>query len=128
VRKARKAGHNLVYGDATQRAFLRKCGIADAPALVVTMHDAIAAEHVVAAARAERPDIPVIVRAHDSEHAVRLFKLGASEVVREVLEASLEIASTVLQALGTPVGKTIAIIHDERDVRKKQVLQGRPTE
>uniref|UniRef100_Q07R85 Sodium/hydrogen exchanger n=1 Tax=Rhodopseudomonas palustris (strain BisA53) TaxID=316055 RepID=Q07R85_RHOP5 len=128
VRKARKAGRNLVYGDATQRAFLRKCGIADAPALVVTMHDAIAAEHVVAAARAERPDIPVIVRAHDSEHAVRLFKLGASEVVREVLEASLEIASTVLQALGTPVGKTIAIIHDERDVRKKQVLQGRPTE
>jgi CPA2 family monovalent cation:H+ antiporter-2 len=128
VRKARKAGQNLVYGDATQRAFLRKCGIADAPALVVTMHDAEAAEHVVTAARAERPDIPVIVRARDAAHAVRLFKLGASEVVREVLEASFEIASTVLQTLGTPVGKTIAIIHDERDLRKKQVIEGRATE
>jgi monovalent cation:H+ antiporter-2, CPA2 family len=124
VRKARKAGRNLVYGDATQRAFLRKCGIADAPALVVTMHDAVAAEHVVAAARAERADIPVIVRARDAEHAVRLFKLGATDVVREVLEASFEIASTVLQTLGTPVGKTIAIIHDERDARKKQVREG----
>jgi CPA2 family monovalent cation:H+ antiporter-2 len=128
VRKARKAGKNLVYGDATQRAFLRKCGIADAPALVVTMHDAEAAEHVVTAARAERPDIPVIVRARDAAHAVRLFKLGASDVVREVLEASFEIASTVLQTLGLPVGKVIAIIHDERDVRKKQVLEGRATE
>jgi CPA2 family monovalent cation:H+ antiporter-2 len=124
VRKARRAGHNLVYGDATQRAFLRKCGLADAPALVVTMHDAAAAEHVVAAARAERADIPVIVRARDAEHAVRLFKLGATDVVREVLEASFEIASTVLQTLGTPVGKVIAIIHDERDIRKKQVREG----
>lgn len=124
VRKARRAGHNLVYGDATQRAFLRKCGLAEATALVVTMHDASAAEHVVAAARAERPDIPVIVRARDAEHAVRLFKLGASDVVREVLEASFEIASTVLQTVGMPVGKVIAIIHDERDARKKQVREG----
>jgi len=124
VRKARKAGHNLVYGDATQRAFLRKCGLADAPALVVTMHDAAAAEHVVAAARAERADLPVIVRARDAEHAVRLFKLGASDVIREVLEASFEIASTVLQTVGMPVGKVIAIVHDERDARKKQVREG----
>jgi CPA2 family monovalent cation:H+ antiporter-2 len=124
VRKARKAGHNLVYGDATQSAFLRKCGLAEAPALVVTMHDAAAAEHVVAAARAERADIPVIVRARDAEHAVRLFKLGASDVVREVLEASFEIASTVLQTLGMPVGKVIAIVHDERDARKQQVREG----
>jgi monovalent cation:H+ antiporter-2, CPA2 family len=124
VRKARKAGHNLVYGDATQRAFLRKCGLTEATALVVTMHDASAAEHVVAAARAERPDIPVIVRARDAEHAVRLFKLGATDVVREVLEASFEIASTVLQTVGMPVGKVIAIIHDERDARKKQIREG----
>jgi monovalent cation:H+ antiporter-2, CPA2 family len=124
VARARRAGQNLVYGDATQRAFLRKCGLAEAPALVVTMHDAVAAEHVVAAARAERPDLPVIVRARDAEHARRLFKLGATDVIREVLEASFEIASTVLQTLGTPVGKVIAIIHDERDTRKKQVREG----
>ncbi|WP_322518026.1 cation:proton antiporter [Rhodopseudomonas palustris] len=124
VRKARKAGHNLIYGDATQRAFLRKCGLDEATALVVTMHDANAAEHVVAAARAERPDLPVIVRARDAAHAVRLFKLGATDVVREVLEASFEIASTVLQTVGMPVGKVIAIIHDERDARKKQVREG----
>ncbi|RJF76678.1 cation:proton antiporter [Rhodopseudomonas palustris] len=124
VGRARRAGRNLVYGDATQRAFLRKCGLAEAPALVVTMHDAAAAEHVVAAARAERPDLPVIVRARDADHARRLFALGATDVVREVLEASFEIASTVLQTLGTPVGKVIAIIHDERDTRKKQVREG----
>jgi len=128
VRKGRTAGRNLVYGDATLRAFLRKCGLAEAPAVVVTMHDPAAAERAVAAVRAERADIPVIVRARDAEHAVRLFKLGASEVVREVLEASFEIASNVLQTLGLPVGKVIAIIHDERDIRKKPLREGRATD
>ena len=124
VAKGRKAGRDLVYGDATLRAFLRKCGLAEAPAVVVTMHDPIAAEYSVAAIRAERADVPVIVRARDAQHAVRLFALGANEVVREVLEASFEIASTVLQTLGVPVGKVVAIIHDERDLRKKPLREG----
>ena len=124
VAKGRKAGRDLVYGDATLRAFLRKCGLAEAPAVVVTMHDPIAAEYSVAAIRAERADVPVIVRARDAQHAIRLFALGANEVVREVLEASFEIASTVLQTLGVPVGKVVAIIHDERDLRKKPLREG----
>ncbi|MGO3927936.1 cation:proton antiporter [Rhodopseudomonas pseudopalustris] len=128
VAKGRKAGRDLVYGDATLRAFLRKCGLAEAPAVVVTMHDPIAAEYSVAAIRAERADVPVIVRARDAQHAVRLFALGANEVVREVLEASFEIASTVLQTLGVPVGKVVAIIHDERDLRKKPLREGVITE
>lgn len=128
VAQGRETGRNLVYGDAAQRAFLRKCGVADAPAVVVTMHDSAAAERSVAAIRAERADIPIIVRARDAQHAVRLFKLGATEVVHEVQEASFEIASTVLQALGLPMGKVIAIIHDERDARKKQLREGRATE
>jgi CPA2 family monovalent cation:H+ antiporter-2 len=128
VTRGRETGRNLVYGNATRREFLLKCGLAEAPAVVVTMHDPAAAEHVVAAVRAERADVPVIVRARDAAHAVRLFKLGATEVVREVLEASLEIASTVLQTLGLPVGKVIAIIHDERDARKKPLREGRATE
>ncbi|HEY0331412.1 MAG TPA: cation:proton antiporter [Rhodopseudomonas sp.] len=128
VAKGRDMGRNLVYGDATSRAFLRKCGLAEAPAVVVTMHDPAAAENSVAAVRADRADIPVIVRARDGAHAVRLFQLGASDVVREVLEASFEIASTVLQTLGLPMGKVIAIIHDERDLRKKPLREGRATD
>jgi len=34
---------------------------------------------------------------------------------------SFEIASTVLQSLGVPTGKVIAVIHEERDARKKRV-------
>jgi CPA2 family monovalent cation:H+ antiporter-2 len=128
VSRARANGRNLVYGNAARHEFLQKCGLAEAPVVVVTMHDPAAAERVVAAVRAERADVPVIVRARDAAHAVRLLKLGATDVVREVLEASLEIASTVLQTLGLPVGKVIAIIHDERDARKKPLREGRATE
>ena len=73
VASGRKAGQPVVYGDATRREFLRKCGLADAPAVVVTMDDPDAAEHVVAAVRAERADVPVVARARDAAHAVRLF-------------------------------------------------------
>jgi CPA2 family monovalent cation:H+ antiporter-2 len=128
VTRSRGAGRNLVYGNATRHELLQKCGLAEAPVVVVTMHDAAAAEQVVAAIRADRPDVPIVVRARDAAHAVRLFNLGATEVVREVLEASLEIASTVLQTLGLPMGKVIAIIHDERDARKRPLREGRATE
>jgi CPA2 family monovalent cation:H+ antiporter-2 len=128
VMRGRGAGRNLVYGSATRHELLQKCGLAEAPVVVITMHDAAAAEQVVAAIRADRPDVPIVVRARDAAHAVRLFNLGATEVVREVLEASLEIASTVLQTLGLPMGKVIAIIHDERDARKRPLREGRATD
>lgn len=116
---------NLVYGDATQREFLLRCGLAEAPAVVVTMHQTDAAEHVVTAVRAESADIPVVVRARDGEHATRLFQLGASDVVPEVLEASLELAGSVLTTLGVPAGKIVAIIHRKRDELKAPLRAGR---
>jgi CPA2 family monovalent cation:H+ antiporter-2 len=96
----RRADRRLVYGDASRREFLTRCGLAEARAVVVTMDDPVAAEHVVAAVRAERSDLPLIVRARDAAHAERLFRLGATDVVPETVEASLDLASTTLKTLG----------------------------
>ena len=55
-----------------------------------------ATEDVVAALRPVRPNVTILVRRHDAEQCRTLQKLGASLVVSENLEASLELAREAL--------------------------------
>ncbi|MCE6961838.1 cation:proton antiporter [Cereibacter sphaeroides] len=119
VRQGRAAGHDVVYGNAVQREFLRRCGLDQAAAVVLTMHDPVAAERIAAAIHAERAGIPIVVRARDAEHAIRLFKLGATEVVPEVLETGLELAGTALETLGMPAARIDAVIRGKREEIKR---------
>jgi CPA2 family monovalent cation:H+ antiporter-2 len=128
VAAARKSGITAVYGDATRPEFLRKCGLGDAPAVVVTMDDPAAAEQVVAAVRAERAEVPVVARARDAAHAVRLFRLGATDVVPEALEASLDLASAALQTLGGSRDEVHATIRAKRELLKAPLRATRPAE
>jgi CPA2 family monovalent cation:H+ antiporter-2 len=115
IATARKAGIEAVFGDASRREFLRKLGISSARALVATSSDPDAVERLVRTARAERPDLIIIARARDAEHAAKLYALGASDVVPETVEASLQLAENVLVDIGTPMGLVIASVHERRD-------------
>lgn len=101
VGEHRKGDNAVYFGDAGRREFLRHAGIADARAVVVTVNSVRAAERMVAAARAERPDLPVYARARDPAHARRLLKLGAVVVVPEAVEASLQLGARLLEGIGT---------------------------
>jgi CPA2 family monovalent cation:H+ antiporter-2 len=57
---------------------------------------------MVAAARKLCPDTPVYARAIDAEHAVRLLKLGAIDVIPEAVESSLQLGGRLLEGLGLP--------------------------
>ncbi|WP_076484785.1 MULTISPECIES: cation:proton antiporter domain-containing protein [Rhodobacter] len=115
VRRGRERGRDVVYGDATRTGFLRRCGLDDAPAVILTMHDATAAEAIVTAVRAERPEVPIIVRAQDADHAVRLFALGASHVIPEAFETSLELLDRALGALGVEGERSENIVQSQRE-------------
>jgi CPA2 family monovalent cation:H+ antiporter-2 len=118
---ARRAGHAVFFGDAARPEFLRRLGLATARALVVTMDSPEACEAVTAAARAERPDLAIVARARDARHAQRLYDLGATDVVPEAIEASLQLSEAVLIGVGTPMGLVIASIHERRDEYRKQL-------
>jgi len=123
----RRAGKPVYYGDASRDDFLRRCGIETARALVVTLNKPSAAEAVVAAARRVRPDIAVIARARDADHARTLYGLGATDAVPETIEASLQLSEAALVDLGVPMGLVIASIHEKRDeFRKLLVAAGAP--
>ena len=124
VERERRNGLPVYYGDATNIDFLRKCGLAQARGLAVTMDNPTRAEEIVKAAKAERPDLKVIARARDERHAMRLYAAGATEAVPETIESSLQLGEALLVESGIPMGLAIASIHERRDGFRK--LLGRP--
>ncbi len=62
-----------------------------------------------------RPDLTIVARARDPEHARQLYAVGVSEAVPEAIEASLHISEAALIGAGVPLGHAIAAIHEQRD-------------
>jgi CPA2 family monovalent cation:H+ antiporter-2 len=121
---ARKAGHRVYYGDATDIAFLERCGLADAKVLAITMDNPSRVQEILSLARARRPDLKIIARARDERHAMKLYEAGVTEAVPETTEASLQLAEALLVESGVPMGLAIAAVHERRDGYRK--LLGRP--
>src|SRR3954454_882784 len=115
VAARRREGKPVYYGEANSPEFLRACGIDTAKGLVVTLAAPKPIEAVVAAARHERPDITIVARARDARHATALYDLGVNDAVPETVEASFQLAESVLVDVGVPIGLVIASIHERRD-------------
>ncbi|MFN2377531.1 MAG: cation:proton antiporter [Candidatus Binatia bacterium] len=114
VREAHTAGEPVFYGDATERDILEALGL-DRARLVVISHDDVAASlKVLQHLRTVRPELPVMVRTRDETHVAELEAAGALEVVPEVLEAGLMIASHALLLLDVPLSRVMRRIQNER--------------
>ncbi len=123
VSDAQAAGDSVVYGDATRREALTAAGIQRAAALVVTYAETGAAEKTLHFAHELAPHLPVIVRTHDDSDLDRLKRAGATEVVPEIVEGSLMLASHALVLLGVPVERVAERLSQARDSRY-QMLSG----
>jgi len=115
VAEQRRRGRSLYYGDATEPGYLERCGLATAKALVLTIHDQKAINSIVERVRAERPDLTIVARARDAEHARHLYAIGVTDAVPETIEASLQLSEAVLVGIGVATGPVIASIHERRD-------------
>jgi len=103
VREHRARGEPVYFGDASRLDVLRRAGANRAAAFLVTLDDASVAARTVEAARQLWPDLPIYVRSKDDAHTQHLLDLGATCVVPEALESSLQLSGQLLQALGYPV-------------------------
>jgi CPA2 family monovalent cation:H+ antiporter-2 len=114
VAAVRKERRSVFWGDITKVELLQRLHIDTARALVVTMSDHAASDRLVAAARGQRADLLIIVRARDARHAAHLYAIGATDAVPETIEASLQLSEAVLVDLGIAMGPVIATIHEKR--------------
>lgn len=117
VRQAQTAGESIFYGDASRRDVLTAAGIRNASAMVITYADTQASQRVLSIAKELRPDLPVIVRAHDDSQLARLEAAGADEVVPEVTEGALMLASQTLLLLGFPMSHVLRRLRRVRQER-----------
>jgi len=123
VREAAAAGESVVYGDAAKREVLLAAGLLRAKTLVITYDDKHSALKILHHVNELRPDLPVVVRTSDETHIGALKQAGAAEVVAEVLEGSVMLASQALLMSGVPLNRVIRRIQENR-ARRYRMFSG----
>lgn len=117
IREASAAGERVVFGDAARREVLMAAGLARARVVIVTYTDTPSALRIIALAHEMRPELPVVVRTLDDSDVERLKNAGAAEVVADLMEASLMLASSTLMLMGVPLNRVLRRIRETREQR-----------
>jgi CPA2 family monovalent cation:H+ antiporter-2 len=101
VRKERRLGVPILYGDATNPEMLRHAGVLSADVLVITVHaDPLATRNIVKTARQLNPSLTILARVPFMTEAKTLKSLGANDVVTEELETAIALFGRVLIHIG----------------------------
>ena len=121
VTAARRMGRPVRFGDAGRMDMLEHLGVETASAVVFTMDDPVQILRLTRKLRGRFPDLTIIARARDTDHAAALYRAGVSDAVPETLESSLQLSEAVLVDLGVAMGPVIASIHQKRDELRAEI-------
>ena len=121
VTVARRKGKPVKFGDAARPATLARLSLDSARAVVLTMDDPVQAVRITSNIRRNFPNLTIVARARDADHAAELYRAGASDAVPETLESSLQLSEAVLIDLGVAMGPVIASIHEKRDELRARI-------
>ena len=98
-------GIPIHFGDATRPEILWGVGIDRASAIVMTTaRDPAGETRLVSLLRRRLPEIQIIARARDAQHAAALIAAGATTAVPDALASSLHLAQSVIRSFGLPEG------------------------
>ncbi|HBZ07112.1 MAG TPA: potassium transporter, partial [Massilia sp.] len=122
VSKLHAQGVPVYFGNAARCELLRRVHAEEAPAIVLTMDHPASALQAVQGIRRDFPHVPLFVRSRDEKHARILKQAGATVVVPETLEASLQLSAFVLEAMGLDERVVDDIVDRERDLFVSQLL------
>jgi CPA2 family monovalent cation:H+ antiporter-2 len=100
VAEARRHGLPVYYGDASRADVLKAAGVDRAQAVVITVDEPASAGRTVAVLRRLAPELPVLARARDLGQCEELARAGATAVVPEMVEGSLQLVAALLRQIG----------------------------
>lgn len=121
IAQAKRDGYRATFGDAARGDALTRLGVETAPSVVLTMDEPVLAQRLVTKLRQTYPDLLIVARARDTDHAAAMYRAGASHAVPETLESSLQLSEAVLVDIGVAMGPVIASIHAKRDEFREQL-------
>jgi glutathione-regulated potassium-efflux system ancillary protein KefC/glutathione-regulated potassium-efflux system protein KefB len=118
----RRFGNRVYYGDASRLDLLEAAGAARAELLVLAIDDVEASVRTAELVRKHFPQLKILARARNRQHALRLMDIGVRYIIRETFLSSLDMAQHALEALGMPRSEARNSIerfigHDERTLR-----------
>lgn len=116
IQAAAGFGFKVYYGDGRRLDVLHASGAERARAVLVCTDRPEVTTAVVTLLKAEFPGIPVMARAYDRPHVLRLIQAGADFQIRETLESALAFSMATLRQLGV---EEEAVAELEADVRRR---------
>lgn len=121
VDKESAIGYPVFYGDVRKAELLKSAVAGNAKVIIVTLDDPRATEEVVETLHMNYPEISIYARGHSLSECRKLRKLGATGVVSENIEASLELAHMTLTNIGVSQKKSEAILGGFRRTYQAQI-------
>lgn len=123
VDDARRRGIPIIFGDVARPEMVDRLRLGHARALILTMDEPVLAARIVRRVRGWVPQLTIIARARDSQHAAELYRAGATLAVPEALESSLQLSEALLVDLGVAMGHIIASVHEKRDEMRDRIME-----
>ena len=123
----RKFGSKIFYGDASRTDLLHAAKAHEARALILAIDDPEESVHAAEIIRSNFPDLTILARARNRQHAFRLMDLNIKVVIRETLDSSLSMTELLLETLGYEETDAISAVkrfkeHDEELLCKQHSI------
>ncbi|MFO0682451.1 MAG: monovalent cation:proton antiporter-2 (CPA2) family protein [Sandaracinus sp.] len=127
----RAYGNKIYYGDASRLDLLRAAKADEASVFVLAIDDFEASMRTLTVVKENFPNLKVVARARNRQHAYALYGAGVEIVIRENFAGSLQAAERVLEELGierTDAKRTVKqfAAYDEEKVREMHVHRDDP--
>ncbi len=119
---ARTEGYKVIFGNTGRQEILARLGLENAAAVVLTMNDPVHKVRLTEQIRKRWPNLAIVTRARDADHAAALYRAGATDAVPETLESSLQLSEALLVDLGIAMGPVIASIHERRAEMREEIM------
>lgn len=113
IKDADEFGFKVFYGDGSRMDILHAAGAANA-SLIIAAGDAEDVTRIAELAKHEFPDVPVLARAFDRQHALKLVELGVDYQMRETFESALAMGREAAIRLGDSPEEADELIRDLR--------------
>ncbi|MFP8876906.1 MAG: cation:proton antiporter [Myxococcota bacterium] len=102
VRSAQQRGEPIHYGDATRPGLLERLGVQRARLAVIAVSDPPATREIVTLVHSTAPDVAVLARTRYVLDVDPLERAGATSVIAEEYESTLELVAETLRHFAVP--------------------------
>ncbi|MEM9621419.1 MAG: NAD-binding protein, partial [Pseudomonadota bacterium] len=116
----RDFGNEVFYGDATRLDLLNSAGAKHARAIVIAVDDVAASTRIAETLRETYPDVPLLARARNRQHEIKLRDIGVHYVVRETLLSSMDLTRELFRTLQLDVAAVDAFAEHDKETLARQ--------